>query len=99
MKEAMQDCHCHPGVKGIADAEIEQIVHGPGHGKRKEDKVKKEQHQHDTNAQFQTKDFIQTNHNNSLVTELLLSQILTIGIVHGFDVTLTLQGIGITLRR
>jgi hypothetical protein len=39
MNEAVQDCHCHPGVKGITDAKIEQMVYGPGYTEWKEDEV------------------------------------------------------------
>jgi hypothetical protein len=44
VKETMQDSYSHPGVEGIADAEIEQIIHGPGYREWKEDEVQEQQY-------------------------------------------------------
>ena len=39
MEEAVQDCHCHPGVECIGNGQIEQLIQTPGHTQGEKDEV------------------------------------------------------------
>jgi hypothetical protein len=49
---------CHPGVKGIGNGQMEQIVQCIGHAQGKENNIEQYKENHNAYASLQSKNFI-----------------------------------------